>query len=51
MSFSCECCMLSGKMSAMVDHCSRGVQLSGVSECDLETSTVRWSRPTGAVEP
>jgi len=51
-SFSCECCMLSGRGVCNGQSLfQRSPTECGVSECDLETSNVRWSRPTGAVEP
>jgi hypothetical protein len=49
MSVSCECCVLSGKclcagLITRTEEC-------GVSECDLEPSTMKIPRHTRAVEP
>jgi hypothetical protein len=53
MSVSCECCVcyqveVSATCRSLVQ---RNLSECGGSECDLETSTRRRSRPTRAVEP
>jgi len=45
MSISCECCVLSGR-----GLCDGPIPLPEVSECDIETSTMRRPRLTRTVQ-
>jgi hypothetical protein len=52
MSVSCECCVLLGiGLCDGVLTRPESPTECGVSECDVETSTMRRPRPTTAVEP
>jgi hypothetical protein len=46
----CECCVLSGCVSELITRPEKSTE-HNVSECNLETSTMRRPRPTVATEP
>jgi hypothetical protein len=49
MSVCCECCVLSGRglCDELITHPKESYELWCVVVCDLETSWIRRSRPTG----
>ena len=48
MSVSCECCVLSGRgLCVGLTFVQRSPTECGVSECDHESSIIRWPWPTG----
>jgi hypothetical protein len=49
MDVCCECYVLSGR--GLCDRSITREEECGVSECDLETSTMRRPRPTRVVQP
>jgi hypothetical protein len=52
MSVSCECCVLSGRgLWTGRSLFQKSPTECGVSECDLETSSIWRFMPTSAVEP